>query len=243
MPDDDEGQSETAAEPSPVNKRPTRATPSDPTPWRDPKCDQLPGESRRAMQKRLGRKGGRPRKPMLERRFVPTQEQRSIVQLLAGYAIPHDEIAKAIRNPATKRSISTSTLARCFEHELEVGRAQVSTLLAAGLTKRLREANVTALIWVSKNLWNWSDRVEQSRIGHTHTDVSIKIAPEELSQKLKEFGLPSYVFGSDRPTPDPEPKLIEGNGHDSSSATQLDRPKLAQEPGPLDDDGGGGEGS
>jgi hypothetical protein len=75
---------------------------------------------------------------MLERRFVPTQEQREIVKLLAGYAIPADEIVKAIRNPLTKRPIATSTLIRCFEHELEVGRAQVSTLLAAGLTKRLR---------------------------------------------------------------------------------------------------------
>jgi hypothetical protein len=82
-------------------------------------------------------------------------------------------------------------------------------------------------------LWGWSDRIEQSRTGHTQTDVNIRIAPEDLSNKLREYGLPDYVFGVDKPAP--EPKLIEGNG--------LDHPKLAQEPGLLgdDDDGHGGD--
>jgi hypothetical protein len=133
----------TAAEP--INKRPTRATPSNPTPWRDPKCDRLPGESRRQMQKRLGRKGGRPRNEALERRFVPTQEQREIVRMLAGCSLPHDRIVRAIRNPLTRRPISVSTLARAFEHELDEGRAVVDQMLAATLLRKLKEGNVIAI--------------------------------------------------------------------------------------------------
>jgi hypothetical protein len=44
-----------------------------------------PRESRRAMQRRFKRPPGRPRNPKLEQRFAPTQEQRDLVRLLAGY--------------------------------------------------------------------------------------------------------------------------------------------------------------
>jgi hypothetical protein len=194
------------------SSRPSRATPSNPTPWRDPdpKRDRLPGESRKAMQKRLGRKGGRPRNPDLEKRFVPTREQREIVQLLAGYAIPHERIVKAIRNPETRRPIGVHTLIEHFEHELEAGRAEVDQMLAHGLSKRLRESNLTALIWCSKNLWNWSDRLETQRTGTT--DLNIRIDPAELAEKLRQRGLPGSVFGVDVPVMN-EPILIS-NGHD-----------------------------
>jgi hypothetical protein len=164
------------------------------------------------MQKRLGRKPGRPRNPALEMRFVPTPEQRSIVQLLAGYAIPHERIAAAIRNSATRRPISVKTLRLRFEAELEAGRADVDQLLAHGLSKRLREANMTALIWVSKNLWGWADRVEQQ--GKSEVDLAVQIKPEDLPELLKKHGLPPQIFGYDAPVLDDEPRRIEHTNGD-----------------------------
>jgi hypothetical protein len=167
---------------------------------------------------------------MLEKRFKPTDQDREVVRLLSGFALPHDRICKAVRNPLTRRAINVQTLLRHFEHEMEQGRAAVDQLLAGTLAKKLRDGNIVAAIWISKNLWGWADKVEQQRTGHTQTDVNIRIAPEEISNKLREYGLPDYVFGVDKPAP--EPKLLEGNG--------LAQSKLAQEPGLGDDDDGGG---
>ena len=176
-----------------------------------------PRESRRAKVRRLGRKVGRPRNPMLEKRFVPTLEQREIVKMLAGYAIPHDRIVKAIRNPLTRMPISVSTLAERFGPELEAGRAEVDTMLAKGLSKRLREANMTALIWCSKNLWNWSDRVEQQ--SHNTVDMSVQIqrSREDLAPVLRAHGLHSIadngLFGYDKPVLDEKPCLAHEPHH------------------------------
>jgi hypothetical protein len=167
-------------------------------------------KSRRRKQKRSGRKIGRPRNPALELRFQPTLEQREIVQLLSGYAIPQERICKAIRNPYTKRPISVETLTERFEHELEAGKAEVDQLLAHGLSKRLREANLTALIWVSKNRWGWADRVEQD--GKVAADLTIAIKPEELPKLLERHGLPPCLLGRDVPAIG-EPRLI-GNGRE-----------------------------
>ena len=124
--------------------------------------DEKPSrESRRAMQRRLKRPPGRPRNPALEFRFEPTKADRELVKLLAGYALPHDRIVKAIRNPHTRRPIGIGTLYKHFADELDAGATEVDALCTEMLTKRLREGNVTALIWVTKNRWGWKDVVEQ----------------------------------------------------------------------------------
>jgi hypothetical protein len=162
----------------------------------------------------VGRKGGRPRNPDLEKRFVPTREQREIVHMLAGYAIPQERIVKAIRNPHSRRPIGIDTLHEHFEAELEAGRAEVDTLLAHGLSKRLREANMTALIWVSKNLWGWADRVEQD--GKSTVDLSLKIDPKDLPRLLEEHGLPPGLLGYDVPAID-GPQRLEHDSNDDGS--------------------------
>jgi hypothetical protein len=101
-------------------------------------------------------------------------------------------------------------LYKAFEVELEAGRADVDRLLADGLSKRLREANMTALIWVSKNRWGWCDRVEQQ--GKNEVDLSIAIKPEELVKQLEAAGLPPMILGRDVPTID-EPRQIEHSGN------------------------------
>jgi hypothetical protein len=167
-------------------------------------------ESRRARQKRLGRKVGRPRNPALELRFQPTDQDREVVKLLSGFALPLERICKAIRNPLTRRAIGVNTLQERFVDELEQGRAAVDQLLAGTLAKKLRDGNIVAAIWCSKNLWGWVDRVEQQ--GKSAVDLSVKIDSKDLPRLLEEAGLPPTIFGRDIPTID-EPVLI-GNGRD-----------------------------
>jgi hypothetical protein len=147
---------------------------------------------------------------MLEKRFKPTDQDREVVKLLSGFGLPLERIAKAVRNPLTRRAIGVSTLQARFELELEQGRAAIDQLLAGTLARKLQQGNIVAAIWCSKNLWHWSDRLERTNTGTTTTDVNIRIAPEEITNKLREYGLPDYVFGVDKPAP--EPRLIEGNG-------------------------------
>jgi hypothetical protein len=162
-------------------------------------------------ERKYGRKLGRPRNPNLERQFKPTVEQRALVRLLAGFLIPHDRIVQAIRNPRTRRAINVSTLLRHFEHELAAGRAEVDSLIAEGLTKKLREGHMTALIWCSKNLWNWTDKVEQQ--SHNTVDMSVQVqrSREDLEQALRAHGLHSIaekgLFGYDKPLLDEKPHL------------------------------------
>jgi hypothetical protein len=54
---------------------------------------------------------------MLEKRFKPTDQDREVVKLLSGFGLPLERIAKAVRNPLTRRGIGVNTLQARFEHE------------------------------------------------------------------------------------------------------------------------------
>jgi hypothetical protein len=165
---------------------------------------------------------GRPRKPELEAKFTPTEQDREVVKLLSGFMLPHERICRAVRNPHTRRPIWVPTLLRHFEHELEAGRAVVDALLANTLAKKLREGNIVAAIWCSKNLWGWTDRVEQS--GRSAVDLTVKIDPADLARRLESRGLPPIMLGIDKPVlPELEARkdavghaLINGKGNGAS---------------------------
>jgi hypothetical protein len=158
-------------------------------------------ESRRARQKRLKRKPGRPRDPSIDFRFDPSQEQRDLVKLLAGYGIPNDRIARVIRNPASQRHISASTLERRFVHELETGAIEMDAICCGMLSKKIREGNIVAIIWYMKNKMGWSDHNVVERRGGNEVDVTIKIDPDVLADELTRRNLPLSVFGIDKPAP------------------------------------------
>jgi hypothetical protein len=157
---------------------------------------------------------GRPRQPSLELRFVPSSDQREIVKLLAGFAVPKDRIVRCIRNPDTRRPIGIPTLEKHFADELDTGFADLNALVVGKLAKKIQEGNIVAIIWTMKNLYGWSDQREV----HTHSDVEMKVelSGEQLARELERRGLPSHVFGCDKPTLEIAPPRI-GNGHDPDS--------------------------
>jgi hypothetical protein len=140
--------------------------------------------------------------------FVPLPAHRTVVKLLAAYGLPHAHICKAVINEATRRPITPATLEKHFARELDESAAEMDAIVCSALTTQIKRGNIISIIWYMKNRMGWRDVVETQN--RRAVDVNVKIAPEELSRKLKEFGLPSYVFGVDKPGP--EPKLIDGNG-------------------------------
>jgi hypothetical protein len=155
-------------------------------------------------------KPGRPRQPGLEHRFEPTQEQREIVRLLVGMGVTPDRICKCIRNPLTRRPIGVETLTKRFADELDCGSAELDALACGMLAKKIREGNIVAIIWYQKNRMGWADQREV----HSHSDVDMKVelSGEELARELEARGLPSYVFGADKPKMIDAPPRINGNG-------------------------------
>jgi hypothetical protein len=58
--------------------------------------------------------------------FAPTEEQRRIVRAMAGYGVPHDDIALVVK-------CSPPTLRRRFRHELDVAMIEANARVAQTL--------------------------------------------------------------------------------------------------------------
>lgn len=75
----------------------------------------------------------------------PTDEQRAAVETMAGYGIPHDDIAKVIR-------IDPTTMRRWYREELDRGHAVANTKVAQNLFKIAsgagREAVTACIFWL-----------------------------------------------------------------------------------------------
>jgi hypothetical protein len=161
-----------------------------------------PHESRRQRQKRLKRKPGRPRNPVRENAFVPNAEQKQLVRLLAGFGIPPVRICKVIKNEHTGRPIGVPTLERCFADELECGSVEMDSIACGMLAAKVRQGNLTAIIWYMKNRMGWHDHVVQERTGPgSEIDINLKIDPDALADELQRRSLPTSIFGIDRPEP------------------------------------------
>jgi hypothetical protein len=185
---------------------PAASRPKKVAPWRKP-----------AKFAPSGKKIGRPRDPNLEKRFQPSLEQREVVRLLSGFGLPHERICRAVRNPLTRRPINVSTLLRHFESELQDGAAAVDALVAGTFVKQLRSGSLTCAIWLSKNLWDFSDHVTQTGTTRSAVDLTVKIDPAELERRLEARGLAPQFLGIDKPVLEPRRDavghaLANGNG-------------------------------
>jgi hypothetical protein len=78
------------------------------------------------------------RKPRRNEKFVPSADHRAAVEVMAGFSISHDEIRRAIINPATGKPITKKTLERCFVEELRNGRSKVKLHVATTLLSRAK---------------------------------------------------------------------------------------------------------
>jgi hypothetical protein len=90
--------------------------------------------------------------------FTPTDEQRRLVRAMAGYGVPHDDIALVVR-------CSPPTLRKRFRHELDVATIEANAKVAQTLYQQATTpGNIAATIFWLKARAGWREvqRVETS---------------------------------------------------------------------------------
>lgn len=118
---------------------------------------------------------------MANKRFIPTDEQRRVVEALYAYGATYEDVCNFVINPNTGKPISKEVLMKAFASELKVGKWKVvseaaQNLLqnargrpavydaAGNLVRAERAPDTTAAIFLCKALGKWQDRV-----AHEHT--------------------------------------------------------------------------
>ena len=119
---------------------------------------------------------------MANKKFIPTDEQRRVVEALYAYGATYEDVCAFVINPNTRKPISRDVLMREFEHELKVGKWKVvseaaQNLLqnargrpavydaAGNLVRAERPPDTTAAIFICKALGKWQDRVAHDHSG------------------------------------------------------------------------------
>lgn len=111
------------------------------------------------------RKRGRPPE---DSTFVPTAQDRGVVELCAGFGIPEDEVLRLVINPKTGRPISQNTLRKHFRAEVDRGRTTAKFKVIGGLFKNATTPTETypggipnAQIFWLKTQAGWKEAVDQ----------------------------------------------------------------------------------
>jgi len=105
-------------------------------------------------QKDDSKKKGTPGRPG-RKKFVPTDEERKQVELLAGLGIPVAKIALLVRG-----GIGQSTLYRHFAADMQRGQARADSEIAQTLYQQAMSGNTAALIFWAKTRLRWSEKVQ-----------------------------------------------------------------------------------
>jgi hypothetical protein len=108
-------------------------------------------------------------------KFVPTQDQRAAVEVMAGFGIAHEEIRRAVIHPDTGRPITAKTLRAYFNDELKNGRSKVKLQVAATLLARAKtDKSGACAIFMGKTVLGLRD-VNTHEIGGIPGGAAINI--------------------------------------------------------------------
>lgn len=131
--------------------------------------------SKKNRAKEERRKRGRPE-------FTPTEEQRKLVDELAGYGIPEPDIARLVINPGTREPISPVTLRKHFRDELDTGHVRANQRVAGALFKNATTSTETypggiptaQIFWLkTRGKGQWKDKQH----------IEVETPPSELEEQ------------------------------------------------------------
>lgn len=115
--------------------------------------------------------------------FVPTKEQRDMVEFMAAIGIPQDDIARLVKNPATGKGIDPTTLRAAFRDELNEGAIKATVAVGKNLfriaTSKDQGAVASAIFWM-KTRAHWRETMDVNLGGtvtHEHENK-----PRDLSK-------------------------------------------------------------
>lgn len=121
--------------------------------------------------------------------FTPTDEQRRAVRAMAGFGVPHDDIALVVR-------CSPPTLRKSFRHELDGAAVEANARVAQTLFQQATEpGNIAATIFWLKARTGWREK------------QVVEVAGSKDGSPAMVIGW--QPFDSESAAP---PKLLEGAG-------------------------------
>jgi hypothetical protein len=109
--------------------------------------------------------------------FMPTAEQKKLVEALSGYGIPQEDICRLVTDNRGQ-PISDRTLRKAFRHELDNGAVKANAKVAEALFKHAtgggKEGVVAAIFWL-KTRAGWKEP--------QHVNVAIKRSLADFSDE------------------------------------------------------------
>ncbi len=93
--------------------------------------------------------------------FKPTLEERKQVEAMAGYGVPHEQIAVLIGEDG----IDADTLKKHFKNELVQGKAKANAKVGQTLFQKATAGDTTAAIWWSKTQMGWAETQKHELTG------------------------------------------------------------------------------
>jgi hypothetical protein len=97
--------------------------------------------------------------------MVPTDEERKLVQTLAGHGVPHRSICALIRD-----GIHIDTMYTHFRRDLDLGMAVAQSKVGKTLFQKAVDGDTTASIFYAKTQMGWKDTTV---IDNTSSDGSM----------------------------------------------------------------------
>jgi hypothetical protein len=117
--------------------------------------------------------------------FAPTAELRRLVETLAGYGIPQDDICRLVTD-AYGKALSHTTLRKHFRGELDTGAVKANAKVAESLFKQAtgsgRSAVTAAIFWL-KTRAQWKETTVLEHAGKDGEPIKHEIV-ERIESRL-----------------------------------------------------------
>jgi hypothetical protein len=125
----------------------------------------------------------------MNKKFVPTAQQRENVEAMVGFGIPQDKICLLIKNQNTKKPIDGKTLRKYFPDEIATGETKANAQVAGSLFKDATScpndrARVAASSFWLKMRAGWKDTTVHELVGKDGGPIQTENALTILSAEL-----------------------------------------------------------
>lgn len=121
----------------------------------------------------------------MTQKFIPTQEQRDMVEDLAGKGLTQTQIAALVAH-----GIDIKTLYKNFRKELDQGKARAIATVSGHLMDKIEKGDAASIFFYLKTQGRWTERHE---VDHSSTDGTMatksnidysKLDPETMEKLL-----------------------------------------------------------
>lgn len=120
-------------------------------------------------------------------RFAPTDAQRQNVKTMIGFGVPHERICAGLPNPDTGTPITRETFTSAFAAEIAAGTAEMDAMVATSHALKIKEGNMTAIVWYQKNRWGWRDQpAEAPPIDHPINVIKVPMPAQSAEEWQRE---------------------------------------------------------